>query len=135
MAVIGGSFGEGTGRIWLDSVQCTGSERELRNCTSNSNGINSCTHVQDAGVRCLPGMGINITSVFEYCYINYLQGCIEGDVRLVNGHTRYEGRVEICANNIWGTVCRNGWSSTDTRVVCRQLGFNSAGNLYLFAIT
>ena len=49
------AFGEGTGRIWLDNVQCTGSERELRNCTSNSNGINSCTHAQDAGMRCSPG--------------------------------------------------------------------------------
>ena len=45
-------FGEGTGRIWLDNVQCTGNERALRNCTAISNGVNSCTHSQDAGVRC-----------------------------------------------------------------------------------
>ena len=50
------SFGEGTGRIWLDNVQCTGNERRLRNCTASSSGINSCTHVQDAGVRCSPGI-------------------------------------------------------------------------------
>ena len=48
-------FGEGTGKIWLDNVQCTGSERALINCTANSSGNNSCTHGQDAGVRCLTG--------------------------------------------------------------------------------
>ena len=30
--------------------------------------------------------------------------------------------------NAWGTVCNNGWTSTDSRVVCRQLGFSVAGN-------
>ena len=55
-------FGEGTGRIWLDNVQCTGSERQLRNCTTSSNGINSCTHGQDAGVRCSQGEIRTITS-------------------------------------------------------------------------
>ena len=55
MALTEASFGEGTGRIWLDNVQCTGNERTLINCTASSNGVNSCTHAQDAGVRCLPG--------------------------------------------------------------------------------
>ena len=50
------SFGEGTGRIWLDNVQCTGNERQLRNCVASSNEINSCTHAQDAGVRCSQGI-------------------------------------------------------------------------------
>ena len=49
----GASFGTGTGRIWLDNVQCTGSEQQLANCTASSNG--SCTHAQDAGVRCQLG--------------------------------------------------------------------------------
>ncbi len=55
------TFGQGTGRIWLDNVQCTGSERVLMNCRASSNGSNSCTHAQDAGVRCLT-RGKNITS-------------------------------------------------------------------------
>ncbi len=48
-------FGEGTGVIWLDNVQCAGSERVLMNCTANSSGNNSCTHAQDAGVSCPTG--------------------------------------------------------------------------------
>ena len=53
--VSGAVFGEGTGRVWLDNVECTGSERTLMDCTASSNGDNNCTHAQDAGVRCQPG--------------------------------------------------------------------------------
>ena len=48
--------------------------------------------------------------------------CTEGDIRLVNGPTNFEGRVEVCHNNKWGTVCDNSWSANDGIVACRQLG-------------
>ena len=49
------SFGQGTGRIWLDNVQCTGSQRALMDCAASSSGNNSCTHAQDAGATCPTG--------------------------------------------------------------------------------
>ena len=53
--------------------------------------------------------------------------CRTDQVRLVGGNIPNEGRVEICMNNVWGTVCDDGWSSTDVTVVCRQLGYSTQG--------
>ena len=55
------------------------------------------------------------------------QECTDGDVRLQSGRSTLEGRVEICMDSVWGTVCDDGWTSLDARVVCRQLGFSAAG--------
>ena len=67
-ALSGASFGEGSGRIWLDNVQCTGSERELTDCLANASGINSCAHTQDAGVRCPQGIEIlKYLRILNYC--------------------------------------------------------------------
>ncbi len=50
--------------------------------------------------------------------------CTNGDIRLVGGLVPNEGRVEVCDNNAWGTVCDDSWDLDNGQVVCRQLGYS-----------
>lgn len=68
--------------------------------------------------------------------------CTDGDVRLVNGNTEYEGRVEVCINKAWGTVCSiehnswwwrwgwHDWDLSESNIVCKQIGHMELGNLF-----
>ncbi|XP_039885384.1 deleted in malignant brain tumors 1 protein-like isoform X8 [Simochromis diagramma] len=96
-------FGAGTGQIWLDDVSCSGSESSLIGCQHRGFGTHNCDHRKDAGVIC--------SDVIR------LSG---------SGSTRCSGRVEVYVNNIWGTVCDDGWDLNDAQVVCRQINCERA---------
>ena len=59
--------------------------------------------------------------------------CDDGEVRLSAGAVNntaltMDGRLEICFNNAWGTVCNNSFRAVDAEVACNQLpGFNRDG--------
>ena len=55
------------------------------------------------------------------------ENCTSGDVRLIGGENEFEGRVEVCISNVWGTICDSGWDSADASVACGQAGFPGQG--------
>ncbi|XP_030851451.1 deleted in malignant brain tumors 1 protein isoform X3 [Strongylocentrotus purpuratus] len=99
------AFGQGTGTIWLDDVNCIGGETSLSSCTHRNWGTNNCSHAEDVGVRCQTS---DVT---------------DGSLRLAGGARTNEGRVEIYHNGQWGTVCDDNWDTTDANIACRQLGY------------
>ena len=60
-------------------------------------------------------------------FLNCIEKCITGEIRLGGGQNTREGRVEFCADGRWGSVCDSFWTATDAEVVCRQIGQYSSG--------
>ena len=44
-------------------------------------------------------------------------------IRLQGGIYSNQGRVEVYCNGQWGTICDNGFDSTDAQTICKQLGY------------
>lgn len=109
----------------LDSVvDCTGTRNGTLQC--NPTLPQACSSLQtDAGVVCYA------TSTTE------IGNCSDGDIRLVNGTTvtPLEGRVEICINNAWGTVCDSMFSEDEANVICSQTGYRYNGMYVLLYVT
>lgn len=71
----------------------------------------------------------SLTNDLMFIYFHYVVSgsCTSGAVRLMANSANYgrsTGRVEVCHNSQWGTVCRNpSWDTNNTDVVCQQLGY------------
>ena len=60
--------------------------------------------------------------------------CTNGELSLVDGLSDYEGRLEMCYNNEWGTICDDDWTQFATNVACRKLGLGVSAHSVYFII-
>ncbi|KAK3586510.1 hypothetical protein CHS0354_033530 [Potamilus streckersoni] len=96
MATTKASFGEGSGRIVLDEVDCQGHESRLDNCKYVWRR-HDCGHNEDAGVICKHETSPDVRLHFEL--------------------------LEISHNGIWGSVCTDSFGTTEATVACRMLEY------------
>jgi hypothetical protein len=95
--------------IYRGTYTCSGYEQRLSDCSTAADSS------YGGGTWYSNMYGVDCTGII----------CSQGSVRLSGGSSQ-QGRVEICINNNWGTVCDDGWSTIDANIVCRQLGYSNA---------
>ncbi|XP_074849058.1 scavenger receptor cysteine-rich type 1 protein M130-like [Carettochelys insculpta] len=105
----GAHFGEGRGTIWSDAFHCEGTESSLWNCSRTALGNPTCSPRDTARVIC--------------------SGRSES-LRLRNGESRCDGRVEISLGGVWSRVLDEQWDMNDASVVCRELQCGVAEKAY-----
>ena len=64
-----GNFPNGTGTIWMDEVDCFGTESSLFECSYKGWGVKGCTHEKDVGIYCSPKSEFTCTELFAICNI------------------------------------------------------------------
>eukprot|EP00057_Strongylocentrotus_purpuratus_P025036 XP_011679510.1 PREDICTED: deleted in malignant brain tumors 1 protein-like [Strongylocentrotus purpuratus] len=91
----------------ISNVDCIGTESSFKFCDYNFEA-EECGPDDTVGVVCK----------------DYSVAPSEGDIRLRDGQTFDEGRVEIYHDAVWGFICKNNWGMNEAKVACRQLGYD-----------
>ncbi|XP_019859697.1 PREDICTED: neurotrypsin-like, partial [Amphimedon queenslandica] len=101
------------------------------NCASSSYlSIAQCTYSTYIDYGCVNSNSYDAT---VYCYTTRIwnSNLYDGMVRLQDGDYTNEGRVEVYCNGQWGTICSDGFDSTDANTICKQLGYDSFSFFHL----
>ncbi|XP_019857136.1 PREDICTED: neurotrypsin-like [Amphimedon queenslandica] len=94
------------------------------NCASSSYlSIAQCSYSTIIESGCVNSNSYDAT---VYCYTTRIWNSspFPGMVRLQDGIYSNEGRVEVYCNGQWGTICSDGFDSTDANTLCKQLGYD-----------
>ena len=123
-------YGQGTGPIVLDNVNCNGLEAYITDCQHNGLYVHNCQHAEDAGVSCSGENFLIFSNCLSHIHSSSLAPAqvFQYPVRLLinSSVATFEGRVQIRYNNTWGEICGNSWDYPDAQVVCHMLGYNNA---------
>ncbi|XP_063166233.1 neurotrypsin isoform X3 [Candoia aspera] len=92
-------------------------------CHGDEENILLCERTIWQGGTCPQNMAAAVT-----CSFSHASDFIP--VRLVDGSSTYEGRVEVYHAGQWGTICDDQWDDADAEVVCRQLGFGGVAKAW-----
>ncbi|NXS63444.1 DMBT1 protein, partial [Brachypteracias leptosomus] len=115
-------FGQGLDPIWLDDVECMGTETNFSQCGLREWGTHNCNHEEDAGVVCSGGQELPRPQGSPHPPCLSPAGPNPLEVRVQDGPGPCAGRVEVLYQGSWQGVCGSGWSLLEAQVVCRQLG-------------
>ena len=102
----------------LQDVNCVGDEDMLLNCTHRKVSLSQSLR-RYYSIKAVLCQGSTNQS-------NNPNECISGVVRLGNSSNNIEGRVEICTEGMWVSVCDRYWGIVETRAFCKQLLGNPA---------
>lgn len=146
----GGFFGNmdppNQGLFMVDQLKCRGNETSLRDCDFEGWGVHNCEPEEAVGVVCKTAADScqtghwkcdNSPQCIPIAFIcDSVPDCIDDsdendehckapfEIRLVNGSSPLEGRVEVRHHGVWGTVCDDDFSAATASVICRSLGYN-----------
>ncbi|KAG7212821.1 hypothetical protein KM043_002178 [Ampulex compressa] len=132
-------------RFMVDQLKCRGNETTLRECDFDGWGVHNCQPEEAVGVICKTAVEScqeghwkcdkSPTCIRTAFICDEVVDCPDGsdespkhcdapfEIRLVNGSSRLQGRVEVRHHGIWGTVCDDDFSSATAAVICRSLGY------------
>ena len=120
-----GAFGDEIESAILYDINCFGNETGVLNCSLSHSG--TCPE-HSAAVIC-QGMStkepdIRATGSILTDLSTSSSNCTDGELRLSGAITSNQGRLEVCMNGAWGSVCDSEgvFSTTEAKVACRQLG-------------
>ncbi|XP_016401775.1 scavenger receptor cysteine-rich domain-containing group B protein-like [Sinocyclocheilus rhinocerous] len=119
-------FGQGSGPILLDNVDCKGGEMDLSQCRNQGWAVHNCYHYEDVAVTCKGKNVIEPRGLEPTTPSSLISALRDGAVRLAGTGDRCQGRVEIYYQGSWGTVCDDDWSMVDAAVVCQEIGCGQA---------